>query len=65
MAKDKSQVAKQTPDLLKRSPGRPPTGKALSGAERIKRLRSERKANGLCPCCGQPVPDSRPSGHQV
>lgn len=65
MAKDKSKPADLTPDLLKRPPGRPPTGKALSGAERIKKLRSERKAQGLCVCCGQPLPNSRPSGRQV
>lgn len=62
MAKDKTKAAQLTPDLLKRPPGRPPTGKALSGAERIKKLRSERKAQGLCVCCGQPLPNSRPSG---
>lgn len=56
MAKDKSQSAKQTPDLLKRPPGRPATGKAQSGAERIKALRARRKAEGLCLCCGQPLP---------
>lgn len=69
MAKDKSKSADLTPDLLKRPPGRPPgrppSGKAMTGAERIKRLRDDRKAHGLCPCCGQPVPRSRPSGHQV
>lgn len=65
MAKDKSKSADFTPDLLKRPPGRPPTGKALSGAERIKKLRSERKAQGLCVCCGQPLPNSRPSGDPV
>ena len=65
MAKDKTQSAQKTPDLLKRPPGRPATGKALSGAERIKKLRSERKAQGLCVCCGQPLPNSRPSGDQV
>lgn len=65
MAKDKTKAAQLTPDLLKRPPGRPPTGKALSGAERIKKLRSERKSQGLCVCCGQPLPNSRPSGRQV
>lgn len=48
--------AKQTPDLLKRLPGRPTTGKALTGAERIKKMRADRKALGLCPCCGQKMP---------
>lgn len=57
--------SKKTPDLLKRPPGRPPSGKAKTGAERIKRLRDDRKAHGLCPCCGQPMPRSRPSGDQV
>lgn len=65
MAKDKSKSADRTPDLLKRPRGRPRTGQAKTGAERIKKLRAERKAAGLCPCCGQPVPDSRPSGRQV
>lgn len=65
MAKDKTKAAQLTPDLLKRPPGRPPTGRAMTGAERIKRLRDDRKAHGLCPCCGQPLPNSRPSGDQV
>jgi len=56
MAKDKSKSADFTPDLLKRPPGRPSTGTARTGAERVKKLRSERKAAGLCPCCGQPLP---------
>lgn len=38
--------------------GRPPTGKALTGAERIRKLRAERKAQGLCPCCGQKLAES-------
>lgn len=29
---------------------------AKSKAELMKRLRAERKAKGLCPCCGQPLP---------
>lgn len=65
MAKDKSKFADLTPDLLKRPPGRPATGNAQTGAERINKLRSERKARGLCVCCGQPLPNSRPSGNQV
>lgn len=59
MAKDKSKSADFTPGLLKRPPGRPSTGTARTGAERVKKLRSERKAAGLCPCCGQPVPQKR------
>lgn len=58
MAKDKTKVADGTPDLFRRPPGRPATGKAQTGAERIKKLRAERKAAGLCPCCGQPVPQN-------
>lgn len=65
MAKDKSKSADLTPDLLKRRSGRPTTGKAKSGAERIEALRARRKAQGLCVCCGQPLPNSRPSGDQV
>lgn len=41
----------------KRSRGRPKKeGGPTSGAERIAKLRTERKEAGLCPCCGQPVP---------
>jgi len=36
--------------------GRPPTGEAMTSAQRIKRLRDKRKAAGLCICCGQPLP---------
>lgn len=56
MMKDKTQAADRTPDLLKRPPGRPTTGTAQTGAERIKALRARRKQEGLCPCCGQPMP---------
>jgi len=56
MAKDKTQAAELTSDLLKRPLGRPATGKAQSGAARIKALRARRKAEGLCLCCGQPLP---------
>lgn len=65
MAKDKPKPADLTPDLRKRPPGRPTTGKAQTGAERIRALRARRKAGGLCLCCGQPLPNSRPSGDQV
>lgn len=54
-ATDKS--AKLTPDLLKRGRGRPPKAEgAMTNAQRQAKLRAERKAAGLCPCCGQPVP---------
>ena len=57
MAKEKTGAAEKTPDLLKRPRGRPAKGDgAMTGAERIKKLRAERKAAGLCPCCGQPKP---------
>jgi len=53
--KDKS--AKQTPDLFKRPRGRPSKGDAaLTGAQRVAKLRADRKAAGLCPCCGQKMP---------
>lgn len=60
MAKEKTGAAEKTPDLLndllKRPRGRPAKGEgAMSGAERVKKLRAERKAAGLCPCCGQQV----------
>lgn len=62
MAKDKSQSSKHTPDLsnVRRVAHRPKGWR--TGAERIKRLRDDRKAHGFCPCCGQPLPRSRPSG---
>jgi len=41
-----------------RKRGRPESGKAKTGAERIRKLRTERKEKGLCPCCGQPLPES-------
>ena len=57
MDKEKTGEAEKTPDLLKRPRGRPAKGEgAMTGAERIKKLRAERKAEGLCPCCGQPKP---------
>lgn len=59
MAKDKGKAAELTGELpgLKRRPGRPSVGdRAMTGAERVKRLRAERKAAGLCPCCGQALP---------
>lgn len=52
--KEKTGAAKKTPDLLKKGRGRPPKGAdAMTGAERVKKLRTERKEAGLCPCCGQ------------
>jgi len=36
--------------------GRPATGKAKTGAERIAKMRQERKQQGMCPCCGQKLP---------
>lgn len=54
MDKEKTGAAEKTPDLLKRPRGRPAKGgEAMSGAERIKKLRAERKERGECPCCGQ------------
>lgn len=41
-----------------RKQGRPATGKAMTGAERIAKLRNERKQKGVCPCCGQNLPKS-------
>jgi len=56
MAKEKTGAAEKTPDLLKKPRGRPAKGdSAMSGAERMKKLRAERKAAGLCPCCGQSI----------
>lgn len=40
----------------KKKRGRPATGKAKTGAERIAKLRQERKQQGMCPCCGQKLP---------
>lgn len=56
MAKEKTGAAEKTPDLLKKGRGRPPKGDtAMTGAERVKKLRSQRKTAGLCPCCGQVI----------
>ena len=58
MAKEKTQAAKLTPDLLpKRGRGRPVKVSAMTGAQRIAKMRSERKKAGLCVCCGQALPD--------
>lgn len=35
--------------------GRPPTGKAKTTAERQAEFRTKKKAEGLCPCCGQQI----------
>ena len=60
MAKEKPGAALKTPDMLKRKPGRPSTGdKAMTGAQRVAKLRADRKAAGLCQCCGQPLPVGR------
>jgi hypothetical protein len=60
----KDSADKKTPDMLKRPRGRPAkAGGAMSGAERVAKLRAERKAAGVCPCCGQAV--KRGSGEQV
>ena len=57
MAKEKTGAAEKTPDLMKRPRGRPAkAGGAMTGAERVKKLRAERKAAGLCECCGQLKP---------
>jgi len=54
MAKHKTGAASKTPDLLKRKPGRPSSGsEPMTGAQRQAKLRKERKAAGLCPCCGK------------
>jgi len=47
-------TTKELPGLPKPR-GRPASGKAMTGAKRIKKLRQERKDAGLCPCCGQPI----------
>ena len=58
MAMDKTGAADKTPDMLKRPRGRPSKGAdAMTGAQRVAKLRAERKAAGLCPCCGQTLPD--------
>lgn len=53
--KAKDKIAKLTTDLLKPSRGRPVTGEAMTGAQRVAKLRAERKAAGLCPYCGQAI----------
>jgi len=54
MAKEKTGASAKTPDLFKRKPGRPPSGpEAMTGAQRQAKLRQERKAAGVCPCCGK------------
>lgn len=57
MAKDTGRAAEITPDLLqKRGRGRPPSGTALTTAQRQARYRAAKRASGICPSCGQPVP---------
>lgn len=56
MAKEKTGAAEKTPDLLKRKPGRPKTGQAMTGAQRIAKLRAERKTAGVCVACGSVAP---------
>ena len=53
MKKDK--LTAELPGLSKPR-GRPVTGKALSGSERVAKFRAERKRAGVCPCCGQALP---------
>lgn len=66
MAKEKTGAAEKTPDLLKRPRGRPAKGEgAMTGAERVKKLRAERKAAGLCPCCGQAKPEDQGGMNQA
>ena len=40
--------------------GRPATGKAKSTAERQAEFRAKKKAEGICPCCGQKLPEKEP-----
>lgn len=35
--------------------GRPPTGNAKTTAERQAAFRRKKRADGICPCCGQPI----------
>ena len=64
--KEKTGAAEKTPNLLKRPRGRPSKGgEAMTGAERVKKLRAERKAAGLCPCCGQAKPVDQEGTNQV
>jgi len=60
MAKEKTGAAEKTPDLLKRARGRPATGKAKTSAERQAEFRAKKKAEGICPCCGQKLPEKAP-----
>jgi len=39
-----------------RSRGRPPTGKAMTTADRQAAYRERKRADGICPCCKQPMP---------
>lgn len=54
--KEKTGAANKTPDMLKKPRGRPVSPDALTGAQRIAKLRAQRKAAGLCQCCGQKLP---------
>lgn len=58
MAKEKTGAAEKTPDLLNRPRGRPATGKAKTAAERQAAFRAKKKAEGICPCCGQKLRES-------
>ena len=53
MAKENTGAEEKTTDIFKKGRGRPKEEGAMTGAERIAKLRAERKAQGLCTCCGQ------------
>lgn len=40
--------------------GRPATGKAKTTAERQAEFRAKKKAEGICPCCGQKIGGNAP-----
>lgn len=40
--------------------GRPATGKAKTSAERQAEFRAKKKAEGICPCCGQKLEEKAP-----
>lgn len=57
MKKDK--VTDELPGMPKPR-GRPATGTAKTAAERQAEFRAKKKAEGICPCCGQQLPEKAP-----
>lgn len=55
----KDNITGELPELPKKR-GRPATGKAKTAAERQAEFRAKKKAEGICPCCGQKIGEKAP-----